>query len=532
MRPATTWFILFCFLLTTTGFCATLTVGHGPGFDSPTVTAAIESANEGNTLLIAEGVYDSTHGETFPLNLKAGLCLVSADPERHASLVGDASGPVVTLKNVYNCLLNGIRVAGGRARFGGGILVELSSLTLRNCVLEENEAVWSEEARQGGGGSAVYSNSSVVSVENCWIRENLSSDLGSTLGFTGTGSATVEGSTITRNLGGVVVCTGSAEVELACCLVSENASQGLGGRGVVETSNSSHARLANCSVVANEGIGVRAYSSSTIEVRNCILWNHFRETIFGGVDVSDSCVRGALTLSGILSAWPEFRNPSQSDWRLADQSPCIDAGDSSHLDADQTEDLDGNPRIQREGVDMGAYETAPEYEPGYTLPYALQLHVRPDSPSAKKTGESWEDAFTTIREALFRATKGSTLWVAGGLYREYLHVIDGIEIYGGFEGSEIALEDRPNPLSPTVVDATGFQRTVVQAQSGDGFLLDGFVLTGGEGLSGGALYVEGVNTTIRNCTLERNFAANYDAPAKSRTMATTIRRCPDSIVNT
>jgi hypothetical protein len=45
-----------------------------------------------------------------------------------------------------------------------------------------------------------------------------------------------------------------------------------------------------------------------------------------------------------------------ADGRLSCDSPCIDAGDNAAVPADITTDLDGNPRICSDVVDMGAYE--------------------------------------------------------------------------------------------------------------------------------------------------------------------------------
>jgi hypothetical protein len=57
---------------------------------------------------------------------------------------------------------------------------------------------------------------------------------------------------------------------------------------------------------------------------------------------------------GSVQADPHFVDPSGANFRLQDISPAIDAG----ANIGSTEDLDGNPRPQGGGYDMGAYERA------------------------------------------------------------------------------------------------------------------------------------------------------------------------------
>ena len=76
-----------------------------------------------------------------------------------------------------------------------------------------------------------------------------------------------------------------------------------------------------------------------------------------------------------------------------------------------------------------------------------------------KTGLSWTDAYTTIQEALTSATYGTKIWVSKGTYittttgnRDLSFVINnGVELYGGFDGSEVVLEDRDIAANPTIL---------------------------------------------------------------------------------
>ena len=71
--------------------------------------------------------------------------------------------------------------------------------------------------------------------------------------------------------------------------------------------------------------------------------------------VSYSCLRTAYDGRGNIVGDPDFVNPSAGDFRLRSTSPCIDAGTSDGEDIPST-DIDGVPRPQGAGIDMGAYE--------------------------------------------------------------------------------------------------------------------------------------------------------------------------------
>lgn len=129
------------------------------------------------------------------------------------------------------------------------------------------------------------------------------------------------------------------------------------------------------------------------------------------------------------------------------------------------------------------------------------------------TGLTWPDAFTDLHAALAAALTGDEIWVAIGTYRPAepggdlaaaFHIPAGVEVYGGFAGTETRRDQRPagqrstlsgdlngdDALDPgnradnsmIIVDASG-----TDAATG----LDGFVITGANGPPGGGLYVAG-----------------------------------------
>lgn len=156
-------------------------------------------------------------------------------------------------------------------------------------------------------------------------------------------------------------------------------------------------------------------------------------------------------------------------------------------------------------------------------------------------GTSWSDAFPTISAALAVAEPGDQVWVAEGTYTpdpagtdrslSFL-LVDAVEIYGGFAGSETCLAERDWTANETILsgDLAGNDSIapscgppaalaemdenswhVVRAENvGPGAVLDGFTISGGnaEGAGddrrGGGILIRFSSPQIRNCIVTRN----------------------------
>lgn len=86
--------------------------------------------------------------------------------------------------------------------------------------------------------------------------------------------------------------------------------------------------------------------------------------------VFDNDSNGFTPGPGTVTADPLF--VSATDFHLLSGSPAINAGNNADVPPDVTTDIDGNPRIQRGVVDIGAYETAfaPPAVPAAPIPAA------------------------------------------------------------------------------------------------------------------------------------------------------------------
>lgn len=150
------------------------------------------------------------------------------------------------------------------------------------------------------------------------------------------------------------------------------------------------------------------------------------------------------------------------------------------------------------------------------------------------TGLSWHDAWTDLQLALANVEGPTRVWVAVGRYEPgalrsaTFRLVDGIELYGGFAGTEnpdvFDMDDRDFAAHETVLDgdigspgaADNVFHVVTASGTGPTAVLDGFTITGGraDGMSsalkdvgGGMILVEGA-PTIRHCVFIDNQGAH------------------------
>ncbi|MEZ6317738.1 MAG: GC-type dockerin domain-anchored protein [Phycisphaerales bacterium] len=145
--------------------------------------------------------------------------------------------------------------------------------------------------------------------------------------------------------------------------------------------------------------------------------------------------------------------------------------------------------------------------------HADVIHVNANAPSGGN-GVKWDSAYNDLQTALANASSGDQLWVARGTYSPKLPgdetstftIPTGVFVFGGFQGNERDLEDRPgDPLGdPSILDGQGGILHVVSADNATA-TLNGFVITGGNanGLgtqprSGGALLATDSFLTLAN----------------------------------
>ncbi len=102
-----------------------------------------------------------------------------------------------------------------------------------------------------------------------------------------------------------------------------------------------------------------------------------------------------------------------------------------------------------------------------------------DDATGANNGTSWADAFNVIQDAMDAAIDEDMIWVAEGTYtggNPVLTMKDGVDIYGGFNGTEVNLLERNTASHETILDGEDINRVVKGASNAR---LDGFTITNG-----------------------------------------------------
>jgi len=338
--------------------------------DQSTIQAGIDAAVDGDTVLVAPGLYtgdgnwDVTFdGKAITVRSETGLndcvidCAWGGDLAR-AFIFSTGEGP--------GSVLEGFTITDGVAGYpgGGAILIEGSSPTIRNNLFEGNFAsgIGGSEI-VGGGAIACTDGSSPLITGNRFISNGTYDPLGA-------GGAIFSRDSAPDILNNFIINCGSGGTAGGICIH--------GGSAVIR-----NCTIEDCGAEYYAG-GIHVWDGEVL-IADCILWNNWWTSIpsqiLVGIDflpeaepavtVLSSCVEGGQAGVGVLHGtldWgmgnidsdPIFATgPSGSHYlsQLAagqvEQSPCVDAGDP------EAEIMDGVTRTDHRPdtgvVDVGGH---------------------------------------------------------------------------------------------------------------------------------------------------------------------------------
>jgi hypothetical protein len=277
--------------------------------------------------------------------------------------------------------------------------------------------------------------------------------------------------------------------------------------------------IINCSITDLTGYGIYN-SASSPEIINCTIAKIFglqgspkaamlntarsspkiRNTIIFGNEAGVISESGSFTqamyslVQGLTNnnengnisgdANPMFVSLAGGNYQLQLCSPALNGGNNFLYPADDGidtpfagKDLIGNNRIYNDGIiDMGAYE----YQGNRSVSVAGVKYVRS---GATSSGVSWDCADGDLQTAINTSLSGQQIWVAGGTLQPRggtsFQMKEGVQIFGGFAGTETAFSQRDLSVSAneTILDGNG-RSVVINNALSEAAILDGFTITG------------------------------------------------------
>ena len=428
--------------------------GPGRGYsDAPyaSIQRAIDESEPGCEIRVGAGTFAgfTDNGNAYRI-VGAGNAKTIVDGKgkaRCATLEGGSTLVGMTLRN-------------GQAANGGGAI----SGRLEDCIVEKCHAVNTDVEVCGGGGGAYGSE-----LVRCIVRNNISDDDGGGLA-NGSACQTLFVGNKALNLGGGDSAAAASGSALTCCTVVGNVST------IVERNG--YGAVDECSLV------------------NCVVANNvdqFGATANGGVGVSSEhvCFYPASGMEYgelVFSADPRFANAKKGNYRLADDSPCINWGGDDYVGEGEL-DLDGGIRIRKGRVDLGCYES------DFARPkVSVKLDANGGKVSETKFAFEMGGVYGALPEPTrkgyrfveWRSAKSGGAFVAEGeplvsytahtLYAQWVHVttirvndgqVSGLGAYTGEEGERVWLDANDRTESGYVF--CGWTASPATASLGEGF---------------------------------------------------------------
>ena len=367
--------------------------------DQPSIQAAIDSAVNGDTVLVSPGTYNERidfHGKNITVK--------SLTDAVHTIIDGQNGGPVVSFHNSETnaAVLSGFTLQHGKNGDGGGIYVassspiiehnvitengcgegggigiEFASPTIRfNIIHHNNRAADCYPSGVGGGGLSIRGAGTAKVLYN-EIYENRGGYDGGGIEMWAAGNALIEGNFIHDNLsnssqgGGLNIDNEGASIVRNNIIVNNHGGGVYWGRMPGDFSNNTVAYNHSTDTYAAElaafswwdgsfrnniiaaspgGIAIRCESSTTYGITaEKFTYNN----VFGNSGTAYTCP-AQTGANHNISADPLFADPLGEDFHVGIGSPVIEAADPT-TPTTMTQDAGGAPRVVG-ALDLGGYE--------------------------------------------------------------------------------------------------------------------------------------------------------------------------------
>jgi len=336
-----------------------------------TIQNAINSASNGDTVLISQGIYNEAINFSGKDIIVASEFINNQDTSYISSTIIDGTGlvnqDIVSINSgENNALLYGLSIKNGNFTNMGrsGIVVSQNSqVTLDYLVIEDifsdgqgpgifinlnsnvdirNSIIRNNTSAINGGG--IYIESSVVHIDSTEIINNVATVAGSGHGggisIWNNSQVTIEHSLIRNNSShtGAGIYVANSEINLIYNDISLNTAQNDGGGLTLSAYNGGphSAIITNCTFYDNAAIS-NPFTSNGIKIAsnggyfittilNSIIWENIDAV--SNLNIQYSNIQQGTSGIGNISVVPDFVsiNPLSPDYNLNSSSPCINAG--------------------------------------------------------------------------------------------------------------------------------------------------------------------------------------------------------------
>ena len=343
------------------------TTGQAFPYDTPgtgygNLKTAVQEALDGYTLLIGEGIYETTDQISF----NKALTLRGLGDTPEAVIVRNTS---VTTNSYYHRTLEMNNAAGrienitiedGRVRNENGGNLRLVTGVVSNCVIRGGIAV--ADGSNGAGGAVAIAGAATLT--HCVISNNVVFGTSSNQGLAG---------------GAVFIAYGAQNARVSNCLIAYNTyitsgdEPKDGAAGIRFGGSNNNTQIENNTIVANMVEGSLKDDSAGV---HCTTWyGRLRNNIIVGnyetgkdkyTSIKMDAENGtyANNIDG-ATEFTVFKNFANGDFTLNSAGAAVNKGTTSGLTLLPSVDLAGNPRVFADVIDIGCYEC--QVKGGFTI---------------------------------------------------------------------------------------------------------------------------------------------------------------------
>ncbi len=267
-------------------FAATINVPA----DQPTIQAGIDISQNGDTVLVDDGIYKGKGNVN--IDFKGRMITVKSRNGADATIIDcekilETRGFTFHNDETIDSVLDGFTIKNGVHIFGGGIYLSYASPTIKNCVIDSNEARRNGSWTGLGGGIYIF-NADPIITDCTIIRNEARNTSGGGICIHGEwfrdgvvlretdATPTIENCSITDNTGSGIYAMLSVNPIISNCTVSKNSGQGIFFNIEARTRNP----ITNCRIEQNRGGGLEVREYSVMEIQNSIIVGNTAE--YGG----------------------------------------------------------------------------------------------------------------------------------------------------------------------------------------------------------------------------------------------------------